>query len=830
MSSESRDRWRVVAPYLDRALDMADDERGVWLESLRAEDPDLASEVEALLDERCALSREGFLENEALKPPTPPSLAGLKLGAYTLISPIGQGGMGSVWLARRSDGRFEGEAAVKLLNVSLVGRASEARFEREGNILARLAHPNIARLADAGVTSAGQPYLVLEVVKGAPIDRFCDERGLGVEERVRIFLDVIAAVAHAHANLIVHRDIKPSNVLVATDGCVKLLDFGIAKLLVAEGSAEEATALTREGGGALTPEYAAPEQVTGGPITTATDVFALGTLLYVLLSGRHPAGTSRTSTAALVKAIVDTEPRRVSDAAGAPRAVLLRGDLDTIVAKALRKDPAQRYVSVTAFADDLRRTLRHEPISARPDALSYRTAKFVRRHRGGVAAASATVALVAALTFFYTARVAAERDRARLQAQKAAKVSELLRDLLTGADPYAARGSKELTVRGLLDAGAVRVEKELGGQPELKAEMESVMGRTYQRLAEPDLARPLLEDALALRRRIFGPEHARIAESLNDLGVLLAAKGDAAAAGPLLAEALAMRRKLLGPSHVEVAQTLVELGRLASDQGHDERAEPLLREALAIRLRALGGEDHETATSKNELALVLWHRGALPEAEELFRECLATDRKTLGDGHPATGAILNNLALIAGDRGDFAAAERLSRESLAIGRRALGDSHPDIAIKLNNLSRPLLSLGRLDEAAAALQEAIRIAAGAYGDQHPAVASYKLNLGRVELARGDPASAERLLRQALETRRAALPEDDWRTAVAESLLGEALTSLGRLEEAGRLLVAARLRLKDGPGTEGREARATDDRIAALNAARERTQNAALHGRR
>ncbi len=270
MSVLSRERWQLLSPYLERAMEMAGEERSSWLASLRAEDPALAADLEGLLEERSVLSREGFLEKAAPGPWPAASLAGQTIGAYTLISLIGQGGMGNVWLARRSDGRFEGQAAVKLLNASLVGRAGEERFQREGSVLARLSHPHIARLLDAGVSTSGQPYLVLDYVEGEEIDRYCDGKGLGVEARLRLFLDVLAAVAHAHANLIVHRDIKPSNVLVGTDGRVKLLDFGIAKLLEGEGGSGQATALTREGGRVLTPEYAAPEQMAGsGAVTTA---------------------------------------------------------------------------------------------------------------------------------------------------------------------------------------------------------------------------------------------------------------------------------------------------------------------------------------------------------------------------------------------------------------------------------------------------------------------------------------------------------------------------------------------------------------------------------
>ncbi len=835
MSSESRDRWRIVSPYLDRALEIADGEREAWLESLRAEDPDLASEVEALLEERRTLSREGFLEDDALKPPASASLAGQTIGAYTLISPIGQGGMGSVWLARRSDGRFEGQAAVKLLNVSLVGRAGEARFEREGTFLARLTHPNIARLIDAGVSSIGQPYLVLEYVEGEQIDRYCDGKALDVDGRLRLFLEVLAAVAHAHANLIVHRDIKPSNVLVATSGQVKLLDFGIAKLLEEEGGAGAATALTREGGRALTPEYAAPEQVTGGAITTATDIYSLGVLLYLLLGGRHPAEVALSSPAELVRAIVDAEPPRLSDvvvvAKGQTAEALernaalrnatpeglrrdLHGDLDTIVAKALKKNPAERYASVTALADDVRRYLADEPIRARSDTLAYRARKFARRHRSGVASAAAVVLLLTALVGFYTVRLARERDRARLEAQKAAKVSELLTGLLTGADPYASRkDAQEVTVRGLLDAGAARVRKELAGEPEVKAEMLSVMGRTYQRLGEYDKARPLLEEALSSRRRVFGPEHEQVAESLNDLGVLLREKGDYAAAAPMLEQAVAMRRRALGREE-DVAETLVELGRVYSAQGNDHRAEPLFRESLAIRKKALGNQDHDTAASMNELALLLWHKGELSGAEELFRQCLAIFRKTRVDEHPDVSSTLNNLALVVADRHDFADAESLFRQSLAISRKTLGDKHPSVANKLNNLSYPLREQGKYDEAVSALQEALQIAVPALGNDHPQVATYEVNLARSYLMRKKAAEAEPLLLEALRIRRHAFGEGDWRVAIAKSLLGEAFTAMGRYDEAERFLLEARGTLKDGPGLEGREAKSTAERLAAL----------------
>jgi Tol biopolymer transport system component/serine/threonine protein kinase len=426
-------RWRAASKRLDEALELPGDERARWLAALRGQDPTLAGDVEVLLREYDVIQQERFLEqglefhpdesvdgsDDAADTVGPPSLAGRTIGAYRLVSPIGQGGMGVVWLAERCDGQFEASVAVKLLDIRF-GRF-EARFRREANILARLTHPNIAHLIDAGVASGGQPYFVLELVEGQPIDRYCDDRRLDVRARVQLFLDVLAAVAHAHAHRIVHRDLKPPNVLVRTDGHVKLLDFGIAKLLQADSDEGAPSTVTLEGGGALTPAYAAPEQVRGGAVTAATDVYALGVLLYVLLSGQHPCGDV-TSPADLMKAIVDVDAPAPSAAAvteterepkpetrASNRATTtarlqrqLQGDLDTIVAKALKKEPAERYASVADLADDLRRHLASEPIRARRDSFQRRTARFVRRHPSpATAAAIGVVALVGATGYYW---------------------------------------------------------------------------------------------------------------------------------------------------------------------------------------------------------------------------------------------------------------------------------------------------------------------------------------------------------------------------------------------------------------------------------------------
>ena len=769
-------RWRLVSPRLDQVLELSVRERQRYLDDLASEDPTLAVDLELLLGEEQALRDERYLEHDAQDLLAGSSLVGQTFGSYELVQSLGAGGMGSVWLARRNDGRFEGMVAVKLLSPALLDAAGASRFRREGTILARLKHPHIAQLIDAGVSEAGQPYLVLEYVEGEPVDRWCDERALDVRSRVRLFLDVLAAVAHAHSNLVVHRDLKPSNVMVSKEGQVKLLDFGIAKLLAGD-DAGAPTQWTR----AFTPAFAAPEQVTGESVTTATDVYALGALLYLLLAGRHPAGEARSSPAGLLKAILETEPDSLSDAADDQRLRReLRGDLEIIVAKALKKNPTERYASVTALAEDLRRYLAEEPILARPDSVVYRTRKFVRRHTRSLAAAALALFALTAVVAFYGTRLAGEKDRARQEALKATQVSGFLTDLLSHADPYEA-GRSEPTVRSLLDAGAARARQDLAAQPRLQREMLSLLGRVYERRGDYAQALPLLEQAVALGRRTLGPSH-ELAQSLNDLGVARRQLAETDTARAALEEALAMRREILGEEHPEVAISHSELGRTLLDQGRLDEAESHFRKALEIRRKVLGPADHETATSMSDLGLLLRQKGDGADAEALFRETLAVTRTSSGPEHPDVATALSNLALTVNERGDHKAAETMFREALAIGRASLGPEHPGNANRLANLACALRGQGRLAEAEARSMEALAISRPALGPDHPTVARQEVGLARVYLAQGRPADAAPLLRHALEVQERSYPDGDRRLGETRSLLGDALTSLSRSAEA------------------------------------------------
>jgi len=797
-------RWRALSSHLDLALDLPPADRDGWVAALEPQEPTLSRELRALLAEHEAISGDAFLQESVSSRPDVSS-AGRRIGAYTLVSPIGHGGMGTVWLATRSDGRFDGNVAIKLLNLGLLGRAGESRFAREGQILARLRHPNIARLLDAGVAAMGQPYLVLEHVDGAHVDEYCVRHGLDVRARVRLFVDVLAAVAHAHANLIVHRDLKPSNVLVTADGQVKLLDFGIAKLLDVDAGLASTTV---QGGPAFTPSYAAPEQLNGAPITTATDVYSLGMLLYALLGGSLP---SRGGTPAeWLASAVEHELPRLSCVA--PNGQALRGDLDNIVAKALKKVPGERYASVSAMADDLGRYLRHEPVTARRDTLAYRTAKFVRRRRVPVAVAAVVALGVTSIVTFYTVRLGLERDRAHQEAAKSTRVTELMISLLTGADPYPSR-TGEPTVRSLLDAGADRLAKDLQDQPAVRAELITAIGRVYQRLGAYDKATPLLEQAVE-HGRASGDDTPAFSQALNDLGVLRRERGNVKDATPLLEEALAMRRRLYGREHKDIAVTLVELGRAYEDAGAPERAEPLFREALAMRERIFGDAHKETATSKSSLALLLWRRGDLAAAEPLFRQSLDTSRALLGEDHPNVASSWNNLGLILLDKGDHAVAEHMFRQSLAIKRKVLGATHPTLAPSLNNLAGSLREQGRYNEARSFAEEALRLTREQLGGDHPSLATYEVSLARIELAGGDAARAERLLRDALTRQQRTSPESDWRLAATRSTLAEALLRRGAHREAIPLLESASRILRDVPGRQGREAAATRARLALV----------------
>jgi len=803
VAQPSAEIWREALALFERLLALESQNRNQELAGLARSRPDLYPHVLTLLGADRSAEAYGFLAGDAvtdagITPAVPATTleAGTRFGAYQLERQLGLGGMGDVWLARRIDGRFEGVVALKVLHAHVAQSSARERFVREGRILGQLSHPHIARLLDAGATSLGALYLVLEYVEGQPIDRWCDERSLDIPARLRLFLQVCDAVAHAHTHLVVHRDLKPANILVTERGEIKLLDFGIAKLVEAEKSADE-TELTRLSGRALTPDFAAPEQILGQPVTTATDVYALGILLYLMLSGRRPYRRQHMTTRELERHVLEAEavPLGRTTLAGDDAAAIaeqrrstpqklkraLSGDLNTIVAKALRAEPERRYASAEQLSADVGRHLAGHPVLAARDTWTYRTQKFVSRHVAGVIVATASLLLLAGFAlamYVQVERTARERVRAE-------QVSSFLVDLFELSDPYKGRGN-EVTARELLDIGTRQVESRFVAQPDTRAELMGTMGRVYNRLGLAGEARPVLEKALEGLVQIHGPAHPDIAATLNEIGNALAAQGELEAAQTRLQEALQMRRDLLGADAAEVAETLTDLGRVAFERGEQRVAEQYFRDSLALYSRRGLQATPQAAQVMNELASLLVYVGHYREAAGLLEAALKIDRRAFGEDYPRVIMEIHNLAFVLQMQGQFAAAEPLFRKSNEQLRRVLGPEHPYTIDALSNYGRFLRRKGDVAEAEKVLREVLELNLRVRGPAHANVGTSQVNLGILLHDAGRLSEAEAQFRAALETYTKALPPDHTSFAPALSGLGRVLVDQGRAAEAIPLL--------------------------------------------
>ena len=789
------DRWQRINDLFDELTELAPEVRSERLRAQTAEDPEVRREVEALL---AALDRStGFLEEPAVAAsgsrPESPSLAGERLGAYRILEKIGEGGMAAVYLAERGD--VGKRVALKIVAGGLISSAQRQRFLFERRLLARLEHPNIARLLDAGVTGEGVPFFAMEYVDGLPLDRYCDRRRSSVERRLELFQSVCGVVQYAHQNQVVHRDLKPSNILVTDRGEVRLLDFGIAKLLE-EHPAEQVLA-TRTGMALMTPAYASPEQVLGRPVTTASDVYSLGVLLYELLTGHLPSAT--TPSGRLESVLEGVTPRRPSLAvaeldptAEASRALLkargttreqlrrrLTGDLDAICMKALRSEPGQRYPSADRLLEDVRRHLSGLPVSARHDTAGYLFGKFVRRHRLAVAAACLVVLSMLAgfAATVWQARIAeAERDRAR---QVAEVLPELFWSLEPGAVPSAA-----VTPEEMLDRGLVQVESKLAGQPEIQARVLAIACDLYMRLAVYDKAELAGRRAVALARGSSGDGTA-LAASLAMLAQSLDKQARYTEAEPLHQEALAIRRRALGSAHPEVATSLHNFAMLHQERGDRVEAERLYREALAIRRVAFGGDHRDLAFTQTNLAIVMYELGKLEEAERLGREALAMRRRLLGDVHPDVANGLHNLAAILEARGERQEALTLYRETLGILRKVHGRDHLFVSYPLGRLALILDGEGDHAEAESLLRQALAIQVETHGEDHPDVAQTRSRLGACLGSLGRVEEAETLLRAGYDGLRETYGTGDERTRTARRALIDFYDRSSQAEKAARV---------------------------------------------
>jgi len=681
-------RWDALSPLLDELLALEAPARAARLDELRRSHPAVANDLAELIVQYADVERDGFLEGGLARPAPEPGLAGQVIGSYTLDRLLGEGGMGSVWLAHRSDGLYDARVAIKLLNPALLGPGGLERFRREGRALGRLTHPHIARLIDAGVTGSGQPYLVLEFIEGETITAWCDARGLDAGARVRLFLSVLAAVTHAHAKLILHRDLKPSNILVATDGQVKLVDFGIAKLLDDGEGAAAPVGLTQMAGPAFTPEYAAPEQVQGGEVSVATDVYALGVLLYVLLTGRHPTAGGDTSPLDRLRTVVETDPARSS---------ALQGDLGNIVLKALKKSPAERYQTVEAFAEDLRRYLAHEPVSVRADSFAYRASKFVARNRLAVTAVAivSLVILAAAIVATWQAVEATkQRDRALSLAMRNAAVIDFVTDVLTEVAP----AEQPVRVADLLD----RSQEILLGEesiPEHRAAILGTLSGYYLSSGKPARADELLKRSLELTKRT---------KDLELRAVLLCEDAYAASLLGRLDEAKAMIDEGLALSRdepVAAVRCLRNRGFIAQNSYDPKGALEYAQQAQArLKEYPVPKPDIE-AQILADIGAAHYLAGENGAAERYYAQAMDQLKKLGRADSPGAFFLRNNWGAASIASGDPLRALEQYDEALRIAtERSIGGEPPPYL--LLNRASALSALARYEEALPAFQVAL----------------------------------------------------------------------------------------------------------------------------
>ena len=705
-------------------------------------------------------------------------MMGNRIGPYLVLRTLGAGGMGEVYLAERADAQFEQQVAIKVVFGGALAVGLHSRLKLERQILAQLDHPNIAHLLDGGALPDGSAYIVMEYIDGIAIDAYCDRNRLDISSRLKLFQTVCGAVHYAHQNLIVHRDLKPSNILVTALGVPKLLDFGIAKLLDDRQAARHTLALTEADIRIMTPDHASPEQVRGDVITTSSDIYVLGVLLYKLLCGSSPFFISSMRLSEIERAICEKDPvppsHAVSDSSPDSQSIAesrstspnrlrrsLKGDLDNIVLMAMRKEPERRYASAQQLSSDIQRYLDGMPVIARRDTLSYRTGKFVTRHWLPVAAGVSAAILVlafAATTYTQSLRIAAERDRVSQQRERAEheraraeEVSSFLVNLFKLSDPEENRGN-QVTARELLDSGAKRLQAGLQDQPETKAALLSTVGAVYDSLGQYREAMPLLDEALQLQAQTG--KGSRV-DPLLELARARIGAGDLSAAEAPLQQALHLAQKDAGARSVETGHALWALGILRYQQGQLGDAKELYLRSLGI-LESARAPETDVSHVLSDLAMVYtWeHRWDL--AKQTHERALEIDRRVLGDNDPRVAIRLNNLAIVAQNMGDLQQAGSLYRDAIRRNEQTYGERHPETAAAKGNYGLLLQREGRLAEAETLLLSALAARLSLYGPDHYMVGYSRVSVAMLLHDKGDLPGAEGEFRQALAIYDKSLP--------------------------------------------------------------------------
>ncbi len=800
MNSEN---WQKIKAIFYPALELPEGERLDFVKEKCGDDDALCEEIKVLLassqKSTTFIEKPAFAVSELVVAREKRNLIGQKIGAYKIERELGRGGMGAVYLAKRADKEFEKNVAVKLIKRGLDTDEIIKRFRNERQILAGLDHTNITRLIDGGATDDGLPYLVMDYVEGKPLTKYAEANELTINERLKIFLQICSAVKYAHQNLIIHRDLKPSNILVTENGTPKLLDFGIAKLIDEANEETFHNTMTR----VMTPEYASPEQVQGKQITTSSDVYSLGVILYELLTGERPYKVKSKSADEISKIITDSEPLKPSSVISSKNKIqdldsehsklktqnskLLKGDLDNIVLMAMRKEPERRYSSVEQFAGDIQRYLDGLPVIAQEDTFAYRATKFIGRNKAGVAAGAGIAASLIAgiIATSRQSRIAKkERDFARRETRKAERINQFLQKTLSSADPRE-RG-KDTTVLEALQFAAEQIETEFSDQPEIKADLHSTIGKTYLNLEQTEKAEPHLLAALEIRRGFLPEISEEIAASLDNLGLLNRIKGDFQTAEPLFHQSLKILSEIYGEKHLAIAEGLENLGFLFLLQGrHDEAVEVYSRE-LIIR-NELNGENHpSTARTMSHLADCFGIMGDYAGSEKHYRQARKIIHGFYPKTHPDAIEVSAGLAS-ALLRTNQQEAEDLLFEILEIKEKVFGRQNPQYAWTLYNLAFLMNNQKRFDEGHKFAGEILTLRGDFINNENPVI-SAALQMSAIALmGTGEAEKAELLLRESLALREKTLPEDHWILDTSKSILGECLAQTGKFEEAEKLLL-------------------------------------------
>jgi serine/threonine protein kinase/Flp pilus assembly protein TadD len=878
----SRARWQKIQSLFDEVVDSGPDERAARLAESCREDPELRHSVESLLasDHRTHDPLMNAIGDaaESLLEEHQDRLLGTRIGQYRVVSILGHGGMSTVYRGERDDSQYQQTVAIKVLHHATLHPRLRSRLHSERHILATLDHASIARLIDSGDLEDGTPYLVMEHVDGQSIDAYCDSRTLFVRERLELFVQVCAAVQYAHRNLVVHRDIKAANVFVTIDGVPKLLDFGIAKLLAPESLSHTLT-VTRLQERVLTPENAAPEQVLGRPITTATDIYSLGVLLYQILTGRSPYRLLSYSQLQLERAIcmddpvrpsqmvvarlsgeTDADRSRISDRRGlSPQRLRARlsGDLDAIIAKAMRKEPDRRYPSVEALADDIGRHLLGLPVLARQGDWRYNSGKFMRRHAlavFGISAAFSGLAVIAGVTLWQNHRIEQARQATAQERDHAQQVSAFLVEVFSQADPFTALGH-EPTAKDLLDRGAEQILGNLNLQPEVRAQLLESIGLAYRRQGLSDRAVPLFEQAVTIRRAERPVDNhraaaaiANLARALTDGGHLISAeayleqalelsrggetlpsnetadiliqfgqfeleaRSDAVRAAKLLGDALDIYRTNLGGQSLPVASALTNLASAAVWRGDFPLAERYQRNAITIFQATVSRDHPDHAIALETLGYILTQRDKFAEAEQLLNEALDIERTVFGPKNRRVAELESHLGILYERQGDFPRAIQATRSAVKIATESMGAGHYLTGYYLSNLAGLYLKSNDLPEAEKTIRESLAIYAQSLPARHLYVASGRRVLGEVLLQRGQTAAADAELRAAVELNEGLAGPDSWHTARAQASLGWSLIVRDDAAQGEPMLTAARDRLIATLGASDPETKWASDHLA------------------